>query len=132
MNDSQLTPEMIKAILSSPDQDPQALDVVRRQKMLDTMRMRSMGGVEPIQAGRRILPNYGGAIANVAQGMMAQKAQPGVDASMVDVNNRQAGTRQAYMQALMGALRRQPPPMPQMPPAGQPPAGPEMMDYGSP
>jgi hypothetical protein len=114
MIDSQMTPEMIRAILSSPDQDPQALDVARRQKMADMMRQRSVSPVDPIQAGRLVLPNYGGAMSNVAQAYMAKKAQPGIDAQMTEVNNKQAGTRQGYMQALQQALRRPPPQQPPM------------------
>lgn len=96
----------IRAILATNENDPQAQQLARQQKMADSMRSQGMQQAQPLQAGRRVLPNYGGILTNMMTGIMGQKQQVGIDKGMKEVNDRQTGARKQYLDALMASLRR--------------------------
>lgn len=119
-----LDPQMVQAVLAANADNPQYQVLARQQKMADSMRQRGFSQVDPVQAGRRILPNYGGALANVASSYGASKMQPGIDAGMKSVNDQNAAARKQYLDALMATMRRTTPLDPSM---RQPTASPAAM-----
>jgi hypothetical protein len=120
-----MTPEQIQAILAAGGDDPEAAGLQRQQAMADTMRQRAVGGTGPDKmAGGLVVPNWAQAAGNFGQGMMAQKQQPGIDAGMQRVGQRNVDARKQYLDILMQGLRsRQPAPM-QMSESAMGPGGP--------
>lgn len=95
--------------LGQQDTDPQLLQAKRQQRMIDMLRQRSMEGAPTEMAGRVVSPNFGQVGANLIGGMTANKMQPGVDQALGQYNDRNIAAKRGYMDALMMALRRQPP-----------------------
>jgi hypothetical protein len=105
-----LDPQTIQAILSANQNDPRLQVLTRQQALASQMRNRGMSPTDPIQAGRRVLPNYGGIASGLMQGLAASKMQPGIDAGMKQVNVDHTNARKQYLEALMNSMRRQAPP----------------------
>jgi hypothetical protein len=108
-----LTPEMIQAILASGGHDSQREDMMRRQAVIDKLRMNAMTPAQNQVVAGRVMPNWGSSVANLAGAYMAKQQQPEVNTGMEQVQQRQVDARKQYMQALMEALRRRQSPAPQ-------------------
>lgn len=104
-----MDPNLIQAILSQGQYDPEVEQAKRKQAMIDALRQRSMSSPRQQMAGRLVSPNYGDVASNLIGGWQAEKMQPGVDQTMQQAGQRQTQTRQGYYQALINALRRQQP-----------------------
>lgn len=106
-----LDPQMIQQIMGMGAQNPEQIELARKQKMIDAMRQRSMNFTgEPVQAGRGVtVAPIGQGIAALAQGFAAHKMQGQADIERRGLNTRQQDAQGKYMDALTMALRR---PMP--------------------
>ncbi len=113
MDMQQLDPALIQQILAMEemDQDPQAIQLARQQKMAEGLRQQSMQPGQGQMVGRRYVgPGIADNIRQVAQGYQAGQQQRGVDAGMMDMQKSRTSGKSAYMNALMNAMRRAPAP----------------------
>lgn len=102
-----MDPALIQSIIGM-GQDPEAQELLRKQKMIDALRMNAMR-VHPAaeKVGRVATPNFAGPIGNVMQAYMAQNMQGDVDQRQKAVSERQNAAQSKYLDALVMALRRQ-------------------------
>lgn len=101
-----MDPALIEQMLRLGQTDPADAGLQRQQKMVDMLRQRSMQTPETQMAGRVALPNWGQSLTNAVGGIQANRMQPGIDAGMGQMNERQRTAKRGYLDALVGALRR--------------------------
>lgn len=109
MADTGLDPAVVEQILAmqNREDDPQAIALARRQKMVDMLRMQAMQPQQGQMIGRRYVgPGIGGALQQVASGYMAGQQQPQIDAGNQQMATSRTAGRKAYFDALTKALRR--------------------------
>lgn len=107
-----LDPNMMNAVLSSGENDPQAQILARQQAQVNAMRTRSQTPVQGQMAGRVFIPNIGGAAMNAVQGYQANQMQPGIDKGMQDMGMRNVQAKKQYLDALTMGMRKQYPQQP--------------------
>lgn len=108
MNQNQMTPDMMRALLMGQQDDPRAQQLMRQQAVADQLRKQSMQQPGLVDAGRAKVAPWGQILSNTLNGFQAQRMQPGIDSGMKEMSDKHIGARQGYADSLAAALRRQP------------------------
>lgn len=104
-------PAVIEQVLAMQpnDEDPQAIQLAQRQAMINKMRGNAMAapGQRGQMAGRVFVGGNNAAtvLGDVAQGIAAGKMQSDVDAGQQSLGQSRTQGKQAYMKAMLGAMR---------------------------
>lgn len=103
-----LSPEVIQSLLAmeDPESDPEAIEMARKQKMVDALRGKALGGMQGQMVGNNfVAPSAAAQVANLATLGMGMGAQKDIDASTRKSATARAGNRKTYADALIRALR---------------------------
>jgi hypothetical protein len=111
MDQSQLDPELIQAVLGMQGQDdPQAIALKRQQAQVNALRGQSLQPREGHMAGRVYVgPGIADALSQGFQGYAANQMQGGIDSGVQDLSHRNMAAKGKYVDALTRAMRRAPP-----------------------
>jgi hypothetical protein len=102
MDISGLSDEDIDALLGT-NADPAQLDDLKQQlELARNLKMRGLTPSEPIQAGKRVLPNYGGAISQVISGYMGNKQEAAAKAAQTALYDKEKLATSAWYKAQQG------------------------------
>lgn len=106
-----MDPQMIQAMLQMGGNDSaQMQQLKRQQKMADMLRQQAMQMPQAQQMGRvSSAPGIANVAANAYGLYQANKMQGGIDQGMQQQQQQQTDTKTKYLDALMMALRRNPP-----------------------
>lgn len=127
-----MTPEMMQAILMGQGgpQDPRTKELERQQQMANMLKKMSFEPQGQPMSGGVAVPTFANSVVGAVGGAMGAKMQPGIDQGVQQQATMQGHQRQAYLQAIIKAMRggqeQQPTGGPQMPPPpGGFPSGPQ-------
>lgn len=105
-----IDPAVAQQVLSMQDmdEDPQAIQLARRQRTVDALRGQSMQTNQGQMMGKIYAPGntLATTLGRVAQGVQANHEQQGVDQGMDALGTKRVAGRTAYFNALTNAMRR--------------------------